>query len=116
MYKTTEQLLFAKLSDISEKIAFNHEIIPQVFPQELVNYVKDNKDNKKAMVRLAAFLHLTMRDEFITFFIENHCNELDDKGHTYKSATDILYYMEEIFCSMERGDFDFNVYYNNIKH
>lgn len=77
--QTQEQILFNILSKVNEKFCLREDKFDaylELLPVELINYIKLNYKNKKAITRLTAYLYLTMENEFNQFFIENELNDM----------------------------------------
>lgn len=112
--RTQEQILFSKLSEVNEVYCLksdSFEAYKELVPKELLEYIRLNFNNKKALTRLTAYLYLTMSEEFNQYFIENELSMLkiqDYKGDFLEEETDfinsLIGSLEDDLRAYERGD------------
>ena len=106
MSTTSEQAIFRILADVSAKFSLMpdaYEAYKELVPLELLNYIKKNYKNKKALVRLMSYMYITMDEEFNQHFIEGDLETLSGEAK-YDITLKILYEVEDTLREFERGD------------
>jgi len=109
-----EQQLFSILIDVNNKFisspGVKYDLFFKFVPVELLSYIEENSNNRKALARLTSYLYLTMNEEFNQYLIESEpddyigskCEGIPKEG--FAKAISIIGNLEDTIRSYERGD------------